>query len=165
MSLMSPNTRAGGWFTSAERLTSRILALSHYPQAMTKAAATTPRLIAENRKARFDYFIEERFEAGLVLQGWEVKAMRSGRAQLAEAYVFLRNEEVFLTGAHITPLKTTSTHIVADPVRTRKLLLNKGEISRLIGAVERKGYTLIPVDLHWKEGRAKLEVGLAKGKK
>ncbi len=108
------------------------------------------RLIAENRKAHFEYFIEERFEAGLVLQGWEVKAMRFGRAQLAEAYVYVRNEEVFLTGAHITPLKTTSTHIIADPVRTRKLLLNKSEISRLVGAVERKGYTLIPLDLHWK---------------
>jgi SsrA-binding protein len=132
---------------------------------MAKPNKDTERLIAENRKARFDYFIEERFEAGLVLQGWEVKAMRSGRAQLAEAYVFVRNEEVFLTGAHITPLKTTSTHIVADPVRTRKLLLNKAEISRLIGAVERKGYTLVPLDLHWKDGRAKLEVGLAKGKK
>lgn len=132
---------------------------------MAKPTQDTERLIAENRKARFDYFIEERFEAGIVLQGWEVKAMRSGRAQLAEAYVFVRNEEVFLTGAHITPLKTTSTHIVADPVRTRKLLLNKSEISRLIGAVERKGYTLVPLDLHWKDGRAKLEVGLAKGKK
>src|SRR5215469_14238811 len=130
---MSANSSAGGLLTSADRLTSRIAALSHYGPLMAKAAET-PRLIAENRKARFDYFIEERFEAGLVLQGWEVKAMRSGRAQLAEAYVFLRNEEVFLTGAHITPLKTTSTHIVADPVRTRKLLLNKSEISRLIGA-------------------------------
>jgi SsrA-binding protein len=125
----------------------------------------TDKLIAENRKAHFEYSIEERFEAGIVLQGWEVKAMRAGRAQLAEAYVFLRKEEVFLTGAHITPLRTASTHVLADPVRTRKLLLNKSEISRLIGAVERKGYTLIPLDLHWKEGRAKLEVGLAKGKK
>ena len=125
----------------------------------------TEKLIAENRKAHFEYFIEERFEAGMVLQGWEVKAMRAGRAQLAEAYVFLRKEEVFLTGAHITPLRTTSTHVVADPIRTRKLLLNKSEISRLIGAVERKGYTLIPLDLHWKDGRAKLELGLAKGKK
>ena len=132
---------------------------------MAKPTQDTERLIAENRKARFEYFIEERFEAGLVLQGWEVKAMRAGRAQLAEAYVFLRNEEAFLTGAHITPLKTTSTHIIADPVRTRKLLLNKSEISRLIGSVERKGYTMVPLDLHWKGGRAKLEVGLAKGKK
>jgi SsrA-binding protein len=123
------------------------------------------RLIAENRKARFDYFIEDRFEAGLALQGWEVKAMRAGRAQLAEAYVYVRNEEAFLIGAHITPLKTTSTHVVADPVRTRKLLLHRSELSRLIGAVERKGYTLVPLDLHWKGGRAKLEMGLAKGKK
>src|SRR5688572_30599677 len=108
-------------------------------------AQNTERLIAENRKARYEYSIEERFEAGLVLQGWEVKSMRAGRAQLAEAYVFVRNEEAFMTGAHITPLKTASTHIVADPVRTRKLLMNKSELSRLVGAVERKGYTLIPL--------------------
>jgi SsrA-binding protein len=132
---------------------------------MAKKSDNAERLIAENRKVRFEYFIEERFEAGMVLQGWEVKAMRAGRAQLAEAYVFVRNEEAFLTGAHITPLRTTSTHVTADPVRTRKLLLNKSEISRLIGAVERKGYTLVPLDLHWKDGRAKLEMGLAKGKK
>jgi len=131
---------------------------------MAKAEAPQ-RLIAENRKARFDYFIEDRFEAGLALQGWEVKAMRAGRAQLAEAYVYLRNAEAFLIGAHISPLKTTSTHVVADPVRTRKLLLHRSELSRLIGAVERKGYTLVPLDLHWKDGRAKLEMGLAKGKK
>jgi SsrA-binding protein len=131
---------------------------------MSKAAAPE-RLIAENRRARFDYFIEDRFEAGLALQGWEVKAMRAGRAQLTEAYVYVRNEEAFLFGAHISPLKTTSTHVVADPVRTRKLLLNRSELSRLIGAVERKGYTIVPLDLHWKGGRAKLEMGLAKGKK
>jgi SsrA-binding protein len=131
---------------------------------MAKADAPE-RLIAENRKARFDYFIEDRFEAGLALQGWEVKAMRAGRAQLTEAYVYVRNEEAFLIGAHIAPLKTTSTHVVADPVRTRKLLLHRSELSRLIGAVERKGYTLVPLDLHWKNGRAKLEMGLAKGKK
>jgi SsrA-binding protein len=123
------------------------------------------RLIAENRKARFEYFIEDRFEAGLVLQGWEVKAMRAGRAQLAEAYVYVRGEEAFLFGCHITPLRTTSTHIVAEPDRTRKLLMHKSELSRLVGSVERKGYTLVPLDLHWKAGRAKLEVGLAKGKK
>lgn len=128
-------------------------------------AEKTERLIAENRKARYEYFIEERYEAGLQLQGWEVKAMRAGRAQLTEAYVYLRDAEAFLFGAHITPLKTTSTHIVADPVRTRKLLLNKRELDHLVGAVERKGYTLVPLDLHWKSGRAKLEVGLAKGKK
>ena len=123
------------------------------------------RLIAENRRARFDYFIEDRFEAGLQLQGWEVKSMRMGKAQLTEAYVFVRNGEAFLTGAHVSPLKTTSTHVVAEPTRTRKLLLNKRELDQLIGAVERKGYTIVPLDLHWKDGRAKLEMGLAKGKK
>ena len=127
--------------------------------------ATAPRLIAENRKARFEYFIEERYEAGLVLQGWEVKAMRAGRAQLTEAYVFLRNGEAFMTGAHISPLSSTSSHVVADPVRTRKLLLNHSELNGLIGAVERKGYTLVPLELYWKNGRAKLQIGLAKGKK
>jgi len=130
-----------------------------------KADATAARLIAENRKARFDYFIEERYEAGLALQGWEVKAMRAGRAQLKEAYVYLRGGEAFLIGAHISPLPTTSSHVVADPVRTRKLLLHSSELSGLIGAVERKGYTLVPLELYWKNGRAKLQVGLAKGKK
>ncbi len=125
----------------------------------------TERLIAENRKARFDYFIEERYEAGLALQGWEVKAMRAGRAQLKEAYVFMRGAEAFLFGAHLAPLNSASSHVVADPTRTRKLLLHASELSRLIGAVERKGYTLIPLELYWKNGRAKLAVGLAKGKK
>ena len=125
----------------------------------------TPRLIAENRKARYDYFIEERFEAGLVLEGWEVKSMRAGKAQIAEGYVYLKNGEAFLFGAQITPLSTTSTHVTAEPKRTRKLLLSKAELSRLLGSVERQGYTLVPLDLHWKNGRAKLEVGLAKGKK
>lgn len=128
-------------------------------------AESTPRLIAENRKARFDYFIEERYEAGIALLGWEVKAMRAGRAQLTEAYVYVRGVEAFLTGAHITPLLSASTHVVADPVRTRKLLLHRAELSRLVGAVERKGYTLVPLELYWKNGRAKLQVGLAKGKK
>ena len=123
------------------------------------------RLIAENRRARFDYFIEERLEAGLVLEGWEVKAMRAGRAQLAESHAYVRNNEAFLTGAHIAPLKTASTHKVADPVRTRKLLLNRKELDHLIGAVERRGYTLVPLELYWKHGRAKLQLGLAKGKK
>jgi len=132
---------------------------------MAKAAESTPRLIAENRKARFDYFIEERYEAGLALQGWEVKAMRAGRAQLKEAYVFVRGVEAFLFGAHISPLNSASSHVVADPVRTRKLLLHRSELSGLIGAVERKGYTLVPLELYWKNGRAKLQVGLAKGKK
>ena len=128
-------------------------------------AAETPHLIAENRKARFDYFIEDRFEAGLALQGWEVKAMRAGRAQLKEAYVYLRGGEAFLIGAHLSPLPTTSTHVAADPVRTRKLLLHHSELQRLIGAVERRGYTLVPLELYWKNGRAKLQLGLAKGKK
>jgi SsrA-binding protein len=128
-------------------------------------SATTDRLIAENRKARFDYFIEERYEAGLALQGWEVKAMRAGRAQLKEAYVYLRSGEAFLIGAHISPLPSTSSHVIADPVRTRKLLLHHAELSGLIGAVERKGYTLVPLELYWQSGRAKLQLGLAKGKK
>jgi SsrA-binding protein len=128
-------------------------------------ATETARLIAENRKARFDYFIEERFEAGLALQGWEVKAMRAGRAQLKEAYAYLRDGEAFLIGAHLSPLPTTSTHITADPVRTRKLLLHHSELQRLLGAVERRGYTLVPLELYWKNGRAKLQLGLAKGKK
>jgi SsrA-binding protein len=131
---------------------------------MPPKAETTPRLIAENRKARFEYFIEERYEAGLVLLGWEVKAMRAGRAQLKEAYVYLRGSEAFMTGAHISPLPSTSSHVVADPVRTRKLLLNQSELNGLIGAVERKGYTIVPLELYWKNGRAKLQIGLAKGK-
>lgn len=131
---------------------------------MTKPAPR-PAPIAENRKARFEYFIEERYEAGLSLMGWEVKALRAGRAQLAEAYVFLRNGEAFLFGCHISPLKTASTHVIADPVRTRKLLLNRAELDRLVGAVERSGYTLVPLELYWKGGRAKLRIGLAKGKK
>lgn len=128
-------------------------------------ADPAPRLIAENRKARFDYFIEQRYEAGLALAGWEVKALRAGRAQLTEAYVYLRSGEAFLIGAHLSPLRSTSTHVLADPVRTRKLLLNRSELQSLIGAVERRGYTLVPLELYWKNGRAKLAVGLAKGKK
>jgi SsrA-binding protein len=132
---------------------------------MSKHDKETPRLIAENRKARYDYFIEERFEAGLVLEGWEVKSMRAGKAQIAEGYVYLKNGEAFLFGAQITPLTTTSTHVTPEPKRTRKLLLSKAQLYRLVGSVEREGYTLVPLDLHWKDGRAKLEVGLAKGKK
>lgn len=123
------------------------------------------RTIAVNRKARHDYFIEETFEAGLALAGWEVKSLRAGRAQLTEAYVYLRGGEAWLLGAHITPLVTASTHVNADPTRTRKLLMHRQQIDRLIGAVERKGYALVPLDLHWTHGRAKLSVGLAKGKK
>jgi SsrA-binding protein len=131
---------------------------------MPKAPATE-RVIAENRRARYDYFIEDRIEAGLALEGWEVKSMRAGRAQLAEAYVYIRNAEAFLIGAHLSPLRTTSTHKIADPVRTRKLLLHRNELDRLIGATERRGYTVVPLELYWKNGRAKLQIGLAKGKK
>jgi SsrA-binding protein len=122
-------------------------------------------VIAENRRARFDYFIEERLDAGLVLEGWEVKSLRAGKAQITESHVYVRNGEAFITGAHINPLTTTSTHVIADPTRTRKLLLNKSEIAHLIGAVERKGYTIVPLELYWQRGNAKLRIGLAKGKK
>jgi SsrA-binding protein len=121
--------------------------------------------IALNKKAKFDYHLEEKFEAGMVLEGWEVKSMRAGRVQLKESYVIIRNGELFLFGAHISPLVSASTHNIADPTRMRKLLLNKREISRLIGSVDREGYTLVPVALYWKRGRAKLEIALAKGKK
>ena len=121
--------------------------------------------IVENRKAFHDYFIEERFEAGLALECWEVKAIRGGRANLKEAYVVVRNGDIVLLGAHISPLSTASTHVKPDPTRTRKLLMHREEISRLIGKVERAGYTLAPLDLHYKNGRIKIEIGLAKGKK
>ena len=121
--------------------------------------------IIENRKAFHDYFVEERFEAGLVLVGWEVKAIRAGRAQLKEAYVIVRNGEIFLIGAHISALPEASTHVQPDPVRTRKLLLHAAEIHKLIAKVERAGYTLIPLNLHYAKGRIKLEIGLARGKK
>ena len=122
-------------------------------------------VIAVNRRARHDYFIEDRFEAGLALEGWEVKSLRAGSAQLAEAYVNLRRGEAWLVGAHFSPLRTASTHIKANPTRDRKLLLHRHELDRLTGAVERKGYALVPLDLHWHKGRAKLSIGLAKGKK
>lgn len=121
--------------------------------------------IVDNKKAFFDYFIEDRYEAGIVLEGWEVKSIRDGRVQLKEAYVIVRNGEVFLFGAHISPLPTASTHVHPDPVRTRKLLLNADEIKKLIGKVERSGYTLVPLNLHYLKGRIKCEIGLAKGKK
>jgi len=120
--------------------------------------------IVENRKAFHDYFIEERYEAGIVLEGWEVKAIRGGRSSIAEAYVMVRGAEIFLIGAHITPLPTASTHVNPVPTRTRKLLLNADEIKRLIGKVEQRGYTLIPLNLHYTKGRIKLEVGLGRGK-
>lgn len=121
--------------------------------------------IAQNKKAFHDYFIEEKYEAGIVLEGWEAKAIRAGRIQLKEAYVIIRNSELYLIGSHVSPLPTASTHISPDPLRTRKLLLHAEEINRLIGKVERAGYTLIPLDMHYKSGRIKVEIGLAKGKK
>ena len=121
--------------------------------------------ITENKKAFHDYFVEERFEAGLVLEGWEVKSIRAGRAQLKEAYVIIKNAELWLIGCHISPLTTASTHVDPDPVRTRKLLLHTREIDKLIGKVERAGYALVPLNLHFTKGRIKLEIGLAKGKK
>jgi SsrA-binding protein len=121
--------------------------------------------IVENRKAFHDYFVEERYEAGIALEGWEVKAIRAGRAQLKEAYVVVKDSELFLIGAHISPLPAASTHVEPDPTRTRKLLLHAEEIARLIGKVEQAGYALVPLNLHYAKGRIKLEIGLAKGKK
>jgi SsrA-binding protein len=121
--------------------------------------------IIENRKAFHDYFVEERYEAGLVLEGWEVKAIRAGRVNLKEAYVVLKREEPFIIGMHISALPTASTHVNPDPTRSRKLLLNADEITKLIGKVEQRGYTLVPLDLHYTKGRVKLAIGLAKGKK
>ncbi len=120
--------------------------------------------IAQNKKATFDYFIEERYEAGLVLEGWEVKAIRAGRAEIKEGYVIVRDGALYLIGAHISPLPEASTHIKPDAVRTRKLLLRMEEITRLIGKVEQRGFTLVPLDLHYKGGRIKLEFGLGRGK-
>lgn len=121
--------------------------------------------IATNKKAMHDYFINERFEAGIVLQGWEVKSLREGRVQLTESYVLLKDGAAWLFGMHIPPLKTASTHIHPDPTRTRKLLLHHKELSKLFGSVEHKGFTLIPLNMYWKHGLAKLEIALAKGKK
>jgi SsrA-binding protein len=120
--------------------------------------------IAVNRQATHDYFVEEQFEAGLVLQGWEVKSLREGRVQLKESYVLIQRGEAWLSSAHISPLLSASTHIVPDNIRAKKLLLHRRELNRLIGAVERKGYTLIPLAMYWVKGRAKLKIGLAKGK-
>ncbi len=135
--------------------------MSKAPEKKSQTSAT----IALNKRARHDYTIEDQFEAGLVLEGWEVKSLRAGRVQLAEGYVLIKNGEAWLFGAHISALPTASSHVHPDATRTRKLLLNRAELNKLIGAVERKGYTLVPLNLHWKRGRAKLEVGLAKGKK
>ena len=133
-------------------------------KSKTKSESTSS-VIAVNRRARHDFHIEETFEAGLVLEGWEVKSLRAGRAQIKEAYVLIKDGEAWLFGAHFTPLPTASTHIQPDPTRTRKLLLRGEELRKLIGLVERRGYTLIPLRLYWKRGVAKLEIGLAKGKK
>ncbi len=124
----------------------------------------TPARIAENKKAAFNYFFEERFEAGIVLEGWEVKAVREGKVQLTDGYVVIRDGELFIIGCLINPLKTASTHVTTEAARTRKLLLHKDEIRRLIGKVEQKGYTLVPINLHWKNGKVKCEIALAKGK-
>jgi len=130
-----------------------------------KAKHGDDRHIAVNRKARHDYFIEDKLEAGLVLQGWEAKSLRAGSAQITQSYVQLQKGEAWLIGAHFTPAKTTASHIKADPGRSRKLLLQRHELDRLVGAVERKGFALVPLNLHWSRGRAKLEIGVARGKK
>ena len=130
----------------------------------TKKPASPNPVIAQNKKAAFNYLIEERFEAGMVLEGWEVKALRAGKAQLTDGYVVIRGGELFVIGCQINPLGTASTHVRADSARTKKLLMKKDEIQRLIGKVEQKGYTLVPINLHWKNGRVKCEIALAKGK-
>ena len=130
----------------------------------TKKSKSPNPVIAENKKAAFNYFFEERFEAGMVLEGWEVKALRAGKAQLTDGYVVIRNGELFVIGCQINPLGTASTHVRPDSVRTKKLLMKAEEIRRLIGKVEQKGYTLVPLKLYWKSGRVKCEIALAKGK-
>lgn len=132
---------------------------------MNKNTQDTERNIALNKKATHDYFIEQRTECGVVLLGWEVKSIRAGKAQLTESYVLIKKGEAFLIGAHISPLTSASTHVNADPTRTRKLLLHREELSKLIGKVEQKGYTLVPLKLYWNRGKVKCEIGLAKGKK
>ena len=129
-----------------------------------KKKSNSSSTIAQNRRARHDYFLEDRFEAGLVLEGWEVKSLRDGRGQLNESYIVIHQGEAWLHGAHISPMLSASTHIHPENVRRRKLLLNRIELNRLIGAVDRKGYTIVPVAMYWKKGRAKLEIALAKGK-
>ena len=132
---------------------------------MATKKKSDPNTITLNRKARFDYFIEQEFEAGVVLEGWEVKSLRAGRAQLQESYVVILHGELFLIGAHFSALRSASTHVNPDPVRSRKLLLHKKEISRLIGAAERAGYTIVPLSLYWKHGMVKAKIALARGKK
>lgn len=132
---------------------------------MAKKKKAPSNIIAKNKRATFDYFIEETYEAGLELRGWEVKSLRAGKAQITESYVIVLSGEVFLFGSHFSPLTSASTHVIAEPDRTRKLLLHKDEIDKLIGLVERKGYTLVPLNLHWKKSRVKVEIGVGKGKK
>ena len=132
---------------------------------MAKKQQSGESSIAQNKKARFDYFIEDRLEAGLALLGWEVKSMRAGKAQITDSFVILREGEAWLLNSHVTPLSTVSTHVIAEPKRIRKLLLNRREIDRLTGLVERKGYTLIALELYWNKNRVKVAIGLAKGKK
>lgn len=124
----------------------------------------TPNRIADNKKAAYNYFFEERFEAGMVLQGWEVKALRAGKVQLTDGYVVIRDGELYLIGCQINPLKTASTHVNPESARTKKLLMHKDQIRRLIGKVEQKGHTLVPIQIYWKEGKVKCEIALAKGK-
>ena len=126
---------------------------------------TSDNTIALNRKVRHDFFIEQKFEGGIVLEGWEVKSLRAGNLQIKESHIIIRDGEAFLLGSHIAPLTTASTHIDPNPTRTRKILLHRKELDKLIGGVERKGYTLVPLAMYWKRGKAKIEIGLAKGKK
>jgi SsrA-binding protein len=135
------------------------------PTKKKKSSKKPSSTIALNKKARFDFFIENTFEAGLVLEGWEFKSLRDGRIQLKESYVIIKNNEAWLLGAHISALPSASTHITPDPTRTRKLLLHRRELDRLIGAIDRQGYTVVPTAMYWSKGKAKLEIGLAKGKK
>ena len=134
------------------------------PKQKSKSKHKIDNTIAINKKARHDYFINEQIEAGLVLEGWEVKSLRSKNIQLKESYILIKHMEAWLLGAHISPLPTASTHKVIDPIRTRKLLLHKNELAKLVGAVERKGFTIVPLSMYWKNGVAKIEIGIAKGK-
>ena len=139
--------------------------MTNKPASSTKKKTTLgDSRIADNKKAAFNYFFEERFECGMVLEGWEVKAVRDGKVQLTDGYVMIREGELYLLGCQINPLKTASTHVNPDSVRTKKLLMKKDDIRRLVGKVEQKGYTLVPINLHWKNGRVKCEIALAKGK-
>ena len=153
----APNSKKTGAISSGKSKDNRPAKVS------AKAAAVATR-IADNKKAMFNYHIEERFEAGMVLQGWEVKSVREGKVQLTDGYVVIRNGEVFIIGCQINPLGTASTHVTPDKVRTKKLLMHKLEIKRLMGKVEQKGFTLVPLNMHWKAGKVKCEIGLAKGK-